>query len=89
MTNTNSYICSQCGQEYNPPNHICAPNANYSVNTGLYSHDIKAEIRAANNKEWVDRMERRVIGKCLSLEIDSGHCLICEKAGACYIESWQ
>jgi hypothetical protein len=47
------------------------------------------QTNAARDKEWVERIERRVVGKCLSLEVDPEHCLICEKAGACYIESWQ
>jgi hypothetical protein len=58
----------------------------------LVHPDIIPTIKAQDLKTsqwWVDRIERRVIDKCLSLGIDPEHCLICEKAGACYIESWQ
>lgn len=61
MTTTNSYICSKCGQEFDPPNHVCvtrpSTNANSTVNTGLYSHDIKAEIIAARDKWWVKTVD--------------------------------
>ena len=41
----------------------CAPkpvtNANSTVNTGLYSHDIKAEIVAVRDKWWVAELHSK------------------------------
>jgi hypothetical protein len=57
---------------------------------GLHNPNDKVAIAiAARDKWWVERIERRVIDNCLSLDVDPEHCLVCEKAGACYIESWQ
>jgi hypothetical protein len=50
------------------------------------AQDVKST--AARDKWWVERIEK-FIGTCLSLEVDSEHCLICDKAGVCHIESWQ
>lgn len=65
MSNTNSYVCGKCGQEFNPPSHVCSVmprnNATSTVNTGLYNHDIKAEIIAARDKWWIDRLNEEHI----------------------------
>jgi hypothetical protein len=90
MTTTNSYICSNCGQEFNPPNHVCTPkpvtNANSTVNTGLYSHDIKAEIVAARDKWWVVKMETD-FAKALLCDYYP-ECETCYRDNNCHVQRW-
>lgn len=92
MTTTNSYVCGQCGQEFNPPNHVCAPkpvtNANSTINTGLYTHDIKAEIIAARDKWWVEQMESKFF-TAIRCRLFPDNCDSCSIIERCPALSWQ
>ncbi len=60
----------------------------YSAAAAYYEQEVIPQKVKEVREELIEKIDRRVINSCLSLEFDAEHCLVCDKSGLCYIEDW-
>lgn len=51
----------------------CLHPGTSTVNTGLYSHDLKAEVIAARDKWWIDRVGEDIIEVFLNVPMNDAN----------------